>query len=173
MLYTSICILLIAYATITIFGNHDSYFPTCTGGKKTKITTASWLWMQQLSFFTNYANAKINILRTLVLKMHVFINNETTPYNPMVACALWSYFDFLFWIPDALVMAAPTLVPPQQRAPCHKTSERWRSYIWWQVAFVTAAQTLVPQPHKHLVTKPLVAMPASRGPSVPTSGTRL
>ena len=90
--------------------------------KKTKISTASWFWMQQLSFFTNYASAKINILRTLVLKMHVFINNETTPYNPMAACALWSYFDVLFCILNVFVMAAPTLVPPQQRAPCHKAS---------------------------------------------------
>ena len=31
MIYISICILLIAYATITIFGNHDSYFPACAG----------------------------------------------------------------------------------------------------------------------------------------------
>ena len=65
------CIPLIAYATITIFGKENNYRGF---GRKT------------FSFHLNTI-AEINILRTLVLKMHVFINHEGMRYNPTFAGA--------------------------------------------------------------------------------------
>ena len=52
--------------------------------------------------------------------------------NPCLNCghrrppALWCHFvGFLFWIPDAIVMAVPTLVPPQK---AHLVTKPWNAW---------------------------------------------